>query len=183
MTINEILQMNYVSASEKQLRQAVQQLADAANKRVRRGLQQDTMSPAIATWQRQDMGMFTPKDKNLNQLRAEFKRIKSFMQDKTSTRRGQIQYQKEVTERIRKQTGIDMDREQAKSFFNTLNKVKEVLPLGIGKAYGVESDQVIKWAAEMFDEGKSAEEIIDGIEDRINEIALEHEFSFDRWGM
>ena len=82
-----------------------------------------------------------------------------------------------------KQTGIDMDREQAKSFFNTLNKVKEVLPLGIGKAYGVESDQVIKWAAEMFDEGKSAEEIIDGIEDRINEIALEHEFSFDRWGM
>lgn len=183
MTINDILQMNYVSANEKQLRQAVQQLADAANKRVRRGMQQESISPAIATWQRQGKGMFSPAGKNLNQLRSEFKRIKMFLEDKTSTRRGQIRYQKEVLRRIRQQTGIDMDKEQARSFFDALNKVKEVLPLGIGTAYGVGSDQIVKWAAEMFDEGKGAEEIISGIEDRINEIALEHEFAFDGWGM
>lgn len=73
--------------TEGTLRQIVTRLASAANKRLRRAEQAQLDSPAVKE-ALESGGKFTAKGKGLEGLKAEFVRLKTFLQDKTSTIKG-----------------------------------------------------------------------------------------------
>lgn len=181
-SVNDLLNLPFTALDEKTLRAALQQINDAANKRVRRGLQQKTDSPAIAQWKRQGGGFFTTKGKTRNQMLSEFKRVKAFMQDKTSTKKGQIAYQDYVRKRIEDQTGVKLTQEQAEQFFDVLEKVKEVIPMSAGAAAGFSSAQAYDYVLKRQQEGWDASQIISGLDQKITEAKIAQEFSSD-WGL
>lgn len=88
--------------TEKELRAVVTRLASAANKRVRRIEQKGITTPATRAAERSG-GKFTAKGKNLNQLRNEYKRIKNFLRNETSTLKGYKKFAKRFERKLQKE--------------------------------------------------------------------------------
>lgn len=115
------------------LRKITLQAASAANKRYRRLSTSDIghYSPAVKAAQKGggakiDTPPFSTKGKNLNQLRNEFKRIRQFMTDKTSTTRGFNKYKAETYKRLGGDFGESIQKERA--FWRTYHKYIEAKP-------------------------------------------------------
>lgn len=88
--------------SPTELRQVVSRLADAANKRLKR--LGTTVTPATEQAKRGG-GKFTTKGKDFTELKAEFVRVRAFLVNPTSTKKG---YEK-LKEEMKKQ-GVDSDK-------------------------------------------------------------------------
>lgn len=110
MNVSDYLTMTPTELSklpERELRKIVSQLASAANKRVKR-LRAAPLGESSKAYQyaaeggsrTSDGGFFSTKGKNLNQLRAEYSRLRHFMKMKTSTAGGWKKVRKEFTERM-----------------------------------------------------------------------------------
>lgn len=152
-SITDILKSDPRGLKEQELRRQVQQLADAANKRVRRMQQSGLLSAAEAGRQKSGGGMFSTRGKNYNQLQAEFKRAKEYLQAKTSTIKGVRQFQKEVLQETNKRLGSDMTQQQASSFWQTMKKVMEQIPQTTLQQAGLTSYDVQKRVYEMMEAG------------------------------
>lgn len=100
--------------TEGTLRQIVTRLASAANKRLRRAEQANLDSPAVKE-AIESGGRFTSRGKGLEGLKAEFIRLKAFLQDKTSTIKGwQAEQKQAMAESRRRGIFNDSDKPTAK---------------------------------------------------------------------
>lgn len=104
--------------SESELRDAVQILASAANKRLKRlaGTESGKMSPAYQSAMKRSYttsqgGKFGTEGKTRNQLRNEFKAIKGFMESKTGSVEKWGRYKKKVYDRMGGDFGGDATKE------------------------------------------------------------------------
>lgn len=112
-TVDDLIRSgrNVGRMTEGTLRQIVTRLASAANKRLRRAEQASLDSPAVKE-ALESGGKFTAKGKGLEGLKAEFVRLKTFLQDKTSTIKGWQAEQKQAMAESRRR-GIFKDNNKA----------------------------------------------------------------------
>ena len=98
--------------SEKELRSRVRELADVANKRMKRYEQAEQAGRASYShaYERavQSGGRFSTKGKNTNDLRAEYKRVYKYLTAETSTRRGARVVERRTQERLGLSKDTDM---------------------------------------------------------------------------
>lgn len=92
---NTVNKMNTIT-----LRAVVQKMASAANKRVKRIKSKGISTPATREAER--VGKFSTKGKNINELRAEYKRIKAFLKSPSSTIKGYKKQSKRFAEKLNK---------------------------------------------------------------------------------
>ena len=164
----ELLDMppeKFVKLTRSELREVVSRLADAANKRLKR-LRYPT--PASEKVNRGG-GKFSTKGKNLNQLRGEYIRVKTFLEDETSTNKGMEKYIREVKEKVKEETGVDMTTEEFFDFWNIYKGLYNDFPaLMRDKRFKYETWRIINEAL-IYDntEDKTRDEILTGIRERV----------------
>lgn len=123
LSINDIMSMDirdFNKMSESDLRKVTGRLVSAGNKRMRRMESAGIESPSLRKAEKSG-GAFTVKDKNINQLRSEFMRAKSFLQSPTSSIKGYKETQKKTIEGLKKQ-GIDVKQEVIDSITQGMTK-------------------------------------------------------------
>lgn len=126
--------------TESELRSAVQVLASAANKRLKRLAKQPmgSYSPAYMSAQKREYtgaygGKFGTAGKNRNQLLNEFKAVKHFLEAKTGSVKGWKSYRKNIYKDI---GGEFNDEEEEKQFWRNYRKLEELHPELRQQAYG-----------------------------------------------
>lgn len=113
MSSNDISRLN-----ESQLREVVGRLADTANKRTR-SFGSDS-SPAV----RGVTEKFSTKGKNLNQLRQEYAREKTFLESQSSTRTGWKGVKVRTSEKL-KEHDIEVKTDDFDKFWRSYQNVKD----------------------------------------------------------
>lgn len=114
--------------SERELRAVVTKLNSVANKRLKR-LEENAQE--IVDYSRaydsvmNSGGRFSVKNKNLNELRAEYKRVSSFLNSKTSSSRGTKKMIKSTILTL-KEKGVDVTVEELGSIWDVYKKLKEM---------------------------------------------------------
>ena len=104
-TLKDIQQTSTIDTNNmtvEQLRNLVGNAADIANKRIKR-LQQNEWgrnSIAYQKWAEAGAKKFSTKGKNEGQLKAEFKRVKNFLESQTGSISGQKQERKKIEKMI-----------------------------------------------------------------------------------
>lgn len=111
-------------------------LGSAVNKRIKRFEQSDISTPATAGIQRSG-GNISVKGKNVNELRKEFNRAKTFLTAKTGSRKGFQSYQKEIEKRV----GV-MTPDESKEFWSAYRKLEEINP-AVVRSYGSSQTQTM----------------------------------------
>lgn len=127
-SIKDIMRMDideFSHLSKTELRQAVSRLADAANKRLKRMKKTDLVSPAQIE-AIDSGGKFSTRGKSEIELQIEFRRVSSFLSDKTSTAKGAREYMEETRHAIKDVFGIDINKsdftELIRGFSQILNE-------------------------------------------------------------
>lgn len=108
------------------LRKVVGRLVSAGNKRLRSFERANESSPAVR-YVKNSGGVFSTKNKSLNELRAEYIRAKTFLQSKTGTRAGWKKSKKEIISGLKK-NGVDVDNESFEKLWKSYERLKEVSP-------------------------------------------------------
>lgn len=129
MTTNEILSMDinaFLKLSYKELKPLTQKLSSTANLRIKRMVDNEISSPAVAKILTHG-GLFTTKGKNLNQLRQEFTRAKSFLESQTSTITGYKKWKRKTISRM-KDRNISITEKEFFDFWNIYNQLEERHP-------------------------------------------------------
>lgn len=136
LSINDIMNLDFDflnSLQEKDIKKLTSRLVSAANKRIRRLRDSDVGKYSPALNKVDKMGrLFSVEGKNTNEVRREFKMVKSFLQKKTSSISGYKKHRKETMERL----GIKkwQSKEQEQEFWSMY---REIVELGGG-------DEVVK---------------------------------------
>lgn len=145
-----------------ELREVVSRLADAANKRLNR-LHYPTPASIEAG------GRFSVKNKNLNQLRGEFIRVKNFLESETSTNKGMENFISEIKERVRKETGIELSTSEFFDFWDIYKGFYHDFPaLFRSKNFKYETWRIINESTSYTSSiGKSRDEILREIRERV----------------
>lgn len=125
MTAHEVSKM-----TEKEMRAAVRSMQKVVGARMSRLSELDHRSPA-ARWMRKHGGISTA-GKDLNQLRAEFRAARNFLNAKTSTVRGFKQMASEFTKALNK-AGVPVNKGQAMEIFDAIDTLKERDPKAKGQ--------------------------------------------------
>lgn len=118
-TVNQLLNIDiadFNKLNEQQMRQAVQTLASAANKRIKRLKKRDMRTPALDALYRSGTGKFSTRGLDLNGLRREYAKAKTFLSAQSSTVRG---YQTELkkTQNELANYGVNVDTRQLSDLF------------------------------------------------------------------
>lgn len=168
-TAKQILAMDekqWLSLSEQEMRKATKILVDVAAKRVKRleaAKEKIGSSPALGTVDRG--GKFSTKGKNLNQLRQEFMRVKSFLTSETSTVSGFKKVQKQIKKQLEKH-GIKMSEKNYLKFWNIYRKYSEIdARVNAGNDFKY---TIMREIAEYIDDGKTEDEIMNSMGDKYN---------------
>lgn len=117
-----------MSMSKNELRLAVQRLSMESNKRLAYFKRQGITTPATA-YIKNNGGKFTSKNKDLNQLRAEFQRAKGFLESETGNIKGYRAWETRIADTLAKNTGIDynsLTELQKRKFWNAYAKLEEL---------------------------------------------------------
>lgn len=128
MTVEDILNLSpqqIARLNEKEIRAATTILGSAANKRLKRALTKDTLSPAIRGMQRSGGKISVSGKMNINQVRAEFYRAKSFMEAKTSTAKG---FQKSTAEFASRIGVKNISKEESNAFWDIYSRIQSQNP-------------------------------------------------------
>ena len=118
-TVNQLLNIDiadFNKLNERQMRQAVQTLASAANKRIKTLKQRDMRTPALDALYRSGTGKFSTRGLDLNGLRREYAKAKTFLSAQSSTIRG---YKNELkkTQSELANYGVSVDTNQLSDLF------------------------------------------------------------------
>lgn len=175
ISISDILSMDnatFDSLGEKPLRMIVGRLVSAGNKRLRNFEKKQETSPA-ERYVMEHGGMFSTKGKNLNALRAEFKRAKDFLESKSSTVKEWKKIKQETIDSLKEQN-VDVDKESFDKFWKAYEELKKR-----DKSVGEKKFKysVLEEISNMMEENKtlSVNEIADDIEKRLSDIYEEQE--------
>lgn len=167
MTTKELLNLSSSEISKMkktELRKVVQTLASTANKRLKRLATKGISTPSSR--QVLQVGKISTKNKNINQLRAEYIRAKNFLQAKTSTITGFKKFQKEVKANL-VQKGINISTENLDDVFKIYEKLKDMKPEVAEKNLKYVSIQEIN---ELLIGGKTEREILNTLNESLSEL-------------
>lgn len=144
LTLNEAIEIDiddFLRLDTKELRQYVRTLSDVANKRVKsfEGLE---VKPRVIT-RAIERGKFSTKGKNLNQLRAEYTSVRSFLLNPSSTKKGFKKVMKDTEERL-KSRGMFFDEDELLSFDDVYNRLKEIDPELFSKRNRYQTIEILK---------------------------------------
>lgn len=112
------------------LGKVVTRLSSAANKRARRIVAKGISTPATRQMERSG-GKFSSKGKDINELRTEYKRVKSFLKSETSTIKGYTKF----AERFEKKLQKVKNKEKRKRKSERLTAPSETPPTENGEEY------------------------------------------------
>lgn len=129
MTVQDILNLDnraFNKLGESDMRKVVNRLTSAANKRLRTFEKTGEISPAAGKVFSSG-GRFSTKGKDLNELRAEYGRVRSFMGAKTGTIRGWRSVKRQTVDTLKKK-GIDVDPDKLEDVLRVYDRLKEVDP-------------------------------------------------------
>lgn len=146
LTTKDILNIDpsiIYSLNKKDMLVVTNKIVATANRRIRNLKKDDVgiLSPALTSVSKR--GGFSTKNKNLSQLRNEFKQVKSFLEKKSSTIQGFKKIRKKIYSKI-----VDSDEsyytpfddlEQEKRFWELYRRIEEEQKGGVrvwGKNYG-----------------------------------------------
>lgn len=149
MTSNELMNLDpedVARMTESELRDVVQQLASAANKRLKRLSQSETgrMSPAYQKAMERSYttsrgGKFGTEGKNLNKLRKEYQAVRNFLGLKTSGLSGWNKVQRATEKRLGVKRG-EVSPQGWSDFWKAYRELEKTNPGGV-QAYGSEEAQ------------------------------------------
>lgn len=169
MSIQDIMDMDintFNKLNTSDLRKVVGRLVSAGNKRLRSFERAGESSPSTRYVERSG-GHFSTRGKDLNALRSEYMRAKTFLQSKTGTRRGWKKVKKETISGLRNY-GIEINESQFDDVWQAYEELKELSPevASRGMKYSV-----LKDVADMVtDDDKSADEIAIALHDNLSRI-------------
>lgn len=156
LTINELNTM-----SAKDLRKVVSTLSSTANKRVGRLVAENV--PSLAILSVEDEGRFSSKDKNLQQLRAEYGRVKRFLNDQTSTVTGARVWVARSIQGFKERHGITITVDQFEKIMRTYNKVRKVDKAYEARAFRYALIDSIKELVEKDKEHRNVDELVESM--------------------
>lgn len=173
-SISDILNMDiktFNSLGKSDLQKVVGRLVSAGNKRIRTFEKHKESSPAIR-YIMNNGGKFSTRGKDLNALRSEFFRAKSFLESKTSTRKKWNDTKQKVIDAMNKQ-GVNMTRGNFEDIWKAYEELKELSPEVATRGLKY---TVLKDIADMVEERDlSAEDIVFSIRNRLDKIYEEKE--------
>ena len=126
-TVDQLIKMDvdvFEHLDEKPLRSVVQRLASATNKRIATLEKAGYDTPALRQFREGGSSKASTKGKDLGELRAEYKRIKTFYQGETSTKKGWERV-RERSISAAEQHGVAMSVSDFDRFWKAYNKIKE----------------------------------------------------------
>lgn len=129
LSVKDILNMSiekFNSLKLPDLRKVVGRLVSAGNKRLRTFERTGETSPATRYVEKSG-GKFSTKGKTLNELRAEFARIRNFFSSSTSTVKGARQVRSETIKRL-KEKGVQITAEHYNELWQAYEQLKESNP-------------------------------------------------------
>lgn len=129
LKVKDILNMDirdFMNYDTRQMRQIVQTLASAANKRLKDFDLKGLESPATR-YVKDSGGKFSTKGKNLNNLRNEFARVKAFLQSETGSVRGYRKVQRDTINELKRQ-GVNLSESNWNAFWKMYERLKQVNP-------------------------------------------------------
>lgn len=169
MTTNEILSMDinaFLKLSYDDLKQLTQTLSSTANKRIKRIVNKEMSSPAVAKVITHG-GLFSTKGKNLNQLRQEFTRAKNFLQSQTSTISGYKTWKRKTISRM-KDRNISISEQEFFDFWNIYNQLEERHPDIQEKSFKYKVMTAI--SRMMQDKRRTVKSIVRKMEEELDDI-------------
>ncbi len=165
MSVDQIMKLN-----TKDLRQAVRQLSKTANSRVTYADKTGATSPLLS--EVREAGKFSTKGKNLNQLRNEFKRAKSFLESPLSTVKGIDKWKQNVIESLEEKAGVQgVTPENFDKFWKVYEKLKKKDPTVENNTMKYKVFSNIKKA--VYEKGQSIDRAYRNISRRLNKIYTE----------
>lgn len=168
MTVNDILNMDEEAFNKLNLgdlRKVVGRLVSAGNKRIRSFEKSGAFSPAYRQVTRSG-GAFSTKGKNLNQLRAEYVRAKSFLTAKSGSKREWEKIKHKEINTLRKM-GIDINEQTFDKFWKTYERLKESSPEVGEKKFKYE---VLKEISRRTKKGQSIRKISNDIQKDLTKV-------------
>lgn len=129
MSLQDILDMDNAEFNKlglPDLKKVVGRLVSAGNKRLRTFQKKGETSPAVRYVEKSG-GKFSTRGKDLNALRAEYVRAKTFLESRTGTLKGWKAVRKETMQGLKKQ-GVDATPEQFDKMWKAYEKLKALSP-------------------------------------------------------
>ena len=188
LSVDEILNMDYKKInklSKTDMQKITGRLVSAGNKRLRRFIESEDISPAtrkILSAGKQgydaknktkeelkedyENTRFSTKNKSLQELKEEFKRIKNFMQNETGTRKGWEDVKDRTLDTL-KEHGIDIDKKDFNKFWEVYEKLSELDPSVENYAFKYEVLEEIK---ERLNEFGSIDELAINLNSDLSKI-------------
>ena len=162
------LPQNFETMKRNELAKQLQPTIDAANKRLKRLQEMQTLSPALNSVM-ESGGKFSIKGKSRNEVLKEASRAIAFINMKTSTVAGAKQFEKGFSAKLSNKAK-DITNEQRKLLFDSFRKLQQISPVGLN-IYG--SDKLIRMLAdEVTDDNYSFESTM---KKALNELQSEYE--------
>lgn len=162
------LPQNFETMKRNELAKQLQPTIDAANKRLKRLQEMQTLSPALNSVM-ESGGKFSIKGKSRNEVLKEASRAIAFINMKTSTVGGAKQFEKGFSAKLSNKAK-DITNEQRKLLFDSFRKLQQISPVGLN-IYG--SDRLIRMLAdEVTDDNYSFESTM---QKALNELQSEYE--------
>lgn len=171
-SVNDLLNMesrefSLVSQDRQALSRVVSRLASAANKRLKRMKTKGESSPALIRAM-ESGGKFSVKGKSLNELKKEFMRVKSFLQDKTSDLKQWKKLKKKLQESLGK-SGIVIDETKVGKVIHIYEEVRKKNPEVSAREFKYKVFETIQTLSDDI----SINQQIEFIEDNLENIYLE----------
>ena len=176
LTVKNLLTLDYAEINNLdasqivQLRKAVKVLADAGNKRLKRFEEKGEESPAFQYVKggKRSKGNFTTKGKDLNQLKAEFQRAKTFMTSKTGNLTGWKKVKEETIDKLKAESNIELTPEQFNVFWRSYTELTRTdAGKKIAKQYKY---QILEEISEIQKPGMSVSDIVGKLQSKITEL-------------
>lgn len=154
------------SLNKRDLSRLVSTLSATANKRLKRLSEKEVNTPAYK-YAISSGGKFISKGKNLNELRAEYIRVRDFLNMKTSSLKGYRNVKIDLANRlgIDKKKILNLSENYWSDFWDLYNKSDELTPFILGSVdrqkyvfdifienKGLDSDELEKVLQERFNE-------------------------------
>lgn len=162
MTAKEVASM-----TEKEMRAAVRSMQKVVGSRMSR-LEKGGYQSQAARYMA-ERGKISTKGKDLNQLRAEFKQAKMFLQARTSTVTGVKRVMSEYAQGLQ-DAGISVTKGQAAQIFQAIDKIKANDPKAAGKGMKYALARAMSMDVE---DGKTAEDYVMEFGEKLDEIYQE----------
>lgn len=176
LTVKNLLTLDYAEINNLdasqivQLRKAVKVLADAGNKRLKRFEEKGEESPAFQYVKggKRSKGNFTTKGKDINQLKAEFQRAKTFMTSKTGSLTGWNKVKKETIDKLKVESNIELTTDQFDVFWRSYTELTRTdAGKKVAKQYKY---QILEEISEIQKPGMSVSDIVGKLQSKITDL-------------